>query len=67
MTDISKCDGKDCCIKDQCYRYTAPVGIRQSYIAPEHRGLKCPEFWEIEKRKYIWNNFLDNNKKAEQR
>jgi hypothetical protein len=26
------CNGKDCPIKEKCYRFTAPKGIRQSYF-----------------------------------
>jgi len=32
MADISMCNGKDCPIKEKCYRFTAPKGIRQSYF-----------------------------------
>lgn len=31
MTDISKCNGFECPIRDKCYRYTGPSGIWQSY------------------------------------
>lgn len=34
MTDITKCKGEQCSIKDTCYRYTAPSESRyQSYAA----------------------------------
>ena len=48
MTDISKCSGKDCNIKDQCYRYTASAdNIFQSYIAPQIEDGKCESFLGI--------------------
>lgn len=34
MSDIIKCPGKDCTLKEDCYRFTAPVNeYRQSYFA----------------------------------
>lgn len=42
MTDISKCLGAHCELKESCYRYTAPSnGYWQSYIAPEKVGKEC--------------------------
>jgi hypothetical protein len=32
MADISKCLGKDCPLKDKCYRYLAVDGGWQSYF-----------------------------------
>ncbi len=32
MTDITKCNGENCEKKEQCYRYTAPWGNRQSFM-----------------------------------
>ena len=34
MTDISKCTGTECPIKETCYRYTASASEYQSYIVP---------------------------------
>lgn len=48
MTDISKCVGTDCPLKDQCYRYTAPASEHwQAYIAPPYNAEKgdCDMFW----------------------
>lgn len=49
MADISKCEGKDCPIKIECYRYTSPVGYLQAYIETPGRFVKnkfqCSFFW----------------------
>ena len=49
MADISKCSGKNCPIKEKCYRFTAQSGIRQSYILPPfeiiNNQFKCELFW----------------------
>lgn len=45
MSDISKCDGKDCAKAKMCWRYLAPSSAWQSYISPEKRGDKCKMFW----------------------
>ena len=48
MADISKCIGKDCPIKEKCYRFTAPTGIWQSWHSYK---------WTIEEG---CDDFLDN-------
>jgi hypothetical protein len=51
MSDISKCDGKDCSRKESCYRFTAPSNpYRQAYMSPKERGEKCEHYWEAEKQ-----------------
>jgi len=46
MADITMCSGKGCKIKDMCYRYTAPKGMRQSYFfKPPIKDNKCEMFW----------------------
>lgn len=50
MTDISKCSGQNCPLKEKCYRYTAPGDSEnQSYILPPFiidKGLfKCSMYW----------------------
>lgn len=55
MTDISKCNGAGCELKEKCYRFTALDNeYRQSYMTPDKRGLECEYFWHItnEGRKY---------------
>jgi hypothetical protein len=51
MADITMCDNKECILKEECYRFTAPVNeYRQSYFAetPKQVEGKCPEFWNNE-------------------
>lgn len=52
MADITKCEGTGCIVKETCYRFTAPDGIRQAYfIKPpletslQHDGITCNYYW----------------------
>ena len=47
MSDISKCNGVNCPIKDKCYRYTAPDGYWQSWGAFVYDD-GCDDFWQNE-------------------
>ena len=51
MTDISKCTGEGCVLKDHCYRFTAPAGeFMQSYLGtpPINKETgKCELFWPV--------------------
>jgi hypothetical protein len=57
MPDISMCWGKDCPLKEDCYRYLAvPNEYRQSYFTtpPYDRALgECGFFWRAEKEDKI--------------
>lgn len=46
MSDITKCRGVNCPIKDQCKRYTAKESVWQSYFmeSPIKDG-KCDMYW----------------------
>lgn len=47
MADISKCNGIDCPIKNDCYRHTAPDGIIQAYGVFKYKeGKGCTWFWD---------------------
>jgi len=49
MTDISKCTGINCKLKDLCYRFTAKQNeFRQSYFAetPIDKNGNCQMFWQ---------------------
>lgn len=47
MPDISKCNGIDCPIKNDCYRHTAPDGIIQAYGVFKYKeGKGCTWFWD---------------------
>jgi len=52
MTDITKCDGEECPVKEHCYRFTAICNEhRQTFLAtiPGKRGedgkWECELFW----------------------
>ena len=68
MPDITMCEGKDCPLKETCYRYTAkPSEFRQSYFAEvpfNKEEKKCDHFWG-ENQEAIWNQLKDivNGKK----
>lgn len=49
MLDITKCPGKDCPLKETCYRYTATASeYAQSYfVEPPFNDGKCNHYWEI--------------------
>lgn len=51
MADISMCSGKECDLKEKCYRYTAPKSMyMQSYFSnpPKDEKGDCDYFWNIE-------------------
>jgi hypothetical protein len=47
MTDITKCTGEGCGLKETCYRFTATTGMYQSFFfeVPIKNG-KCEYYWE---------------------
>jgi len=47
MSDISKCLDSLCPSKEYCHRYTAPVGLYQSYggFNREEDADNCDMFW----------------------
>jgi hypothetical protein len=47
MTDITKCTGEVCALKQTCYRFTAPMGTYQSmFVEVPIRNGKCDYYWE---------------------
>lgn len=51
------CSGKECPIKESCYRFTAPVGYWQSYFTEvPYKDGDCDVFWNT--------NHSDINKKS---
>lgn len=52
MADITMCEGKDCPLKENCYRFKANVNeIYQSYfveIPYNKEKQECEEFWKRE-------------------
>jgi hypothetical protein len=52
MADIAKCTGKDCKVKESCYRFTAPSSdFWQSWMKAIVKDGKCVMYWEIKKEK----------------
>jgi hypothetical protein len=55
MADISMCDGAQCPIKQECYRYTAPKNeYRQAfftYVPYDHARIGCEYF--IDNSEYL--------------
>jgi hypothetical protein len=52
MADIAKCIGKNCKVKESCYRFTAKDSLYwQSYISPKVKDGKCNMYWENKKQK----------------
>jgi hypothetical protein len=47
MTDICKCKGTDCPLKENCYRFTAKSDdVYQSYfVDPPIKDSKCDMYW----------------------
>lgn len=46
MTDIAKCRGDECPMKESCYRFTAPSSEYQSYfVNPPIKDGKCDMYW----------------------
>ena len=53
MADIAMCSGKECPIKESCYRHLAKVGVYQSYfLKPPYnkRKNKCEYYWETNQK-----------------
>lgn len=46
MTDICKCRGEGCSLKESCWRFLAPFEKWQSMMeTPEETGEKCEYYW----------------------
>ena len=54
MADIAKCSDSLCPSKEYCYRFTAPVGMYQTYggFNREEDAENCDMFWPNGKCKY---------------
>ena len=49
MSDISKCSGEGCPLREACYRFTAPTSeYHQSWIAPPYKNGECEIEWRKE-------------------
>jgi hypothetical protein len=46
VTDITKCDGKGCSVRDGCHRFTTPSsGDGQSWMTAPGEDATCREYW----------------------
>ena len=46
MSDITKCNGRNCPVKQKCKRYTAKESFLQSYFSESPiKDGKCDMFW----------------------
>lgn len=46
MTDITKCAGDGCPLKETCHRFTAPAEMYQSFfMTPPVKNGKCEYYW----------------------
>ena len=46
--DITMCSGKDCPLKETCYRYKAEPSDYQSYwLEPPYYAGICEHYWEM--------------------
>jgi len=63
MTDISKCRGLDCPLKERCYRYTAPMDEYRQAMIEEPFTVKdgvftCKMYWG-DQSEFILNQLKD--------
>lgn len=60
MSDITKCTGVNCNIKETCKRYTSESGFRQSYFScpPVDKNGKCEMYWGVQQESIL--NALKN-------
>jgi hypothetical protein len=64
MSDITKCNGGDCPLKQECYRHTAPDSKHQSYFVlhpfstNKDGRVACDMFWS-ERQYGVMNQLKD--------
>jgi hypothetical protein len=66
MSDITKCPGIGCPVKNDCYRFNAESGYRQSWFvkAPgeiNEGKFTCDMYWG-EQAEGIWNQLVEITK-----
>jgi len=51
MTDITKCTGEGCELKETCYRFTAPTGMYQSmFVEVPIEDNNCNYYWKTNEK-----------------
>jgi len=60
MSDITKCTGKECPVKNKCYRFTAKSSdyMQSFFTIPPIKEGKCDMYWG-EKSESIFNQLKD--------
>ena len=63
MSDITKCTGKDCPVKEGCHRFTAQEGYWQSWFMDTPHEIvdgefKCDSYWG-DKAEAVWKQLKD--------
>jgi 16S rRNA G966 N2-methylase RsmD len=64
MSDITKCGGFDCPMKDRCKRFTAPANehMQAYFLDPPYNnnegGFSCEMYWG-ENAEGIWNTLQE--------
>ena len=50
MSDISKCTGEYCLLKETCWRYLVPPhDFRQAWVSPQYSDSnECPNYWKVD-------------------
>ena len=66
MSDITKCKGINCPVKDNCYRNTAVDGYRQSWFSETPGEINegkftCDMYWG-ENAEGTWNQLIEITK-----
>ena len=65
MSDITKCKGINCPIKEKCKRYTAKESMLQSYFMESPiKDNKCDMYWG-EHNESIFNQLKEITKKQD--
>lgn len=60
MSDISKCPGTNCPVKENCYRFTAPNSFHQSYFTdPPIKDGECDYYWPLKTQNNDRNNIQE--------
>ena len=63
MSDISKCYGKDCTLRNTCWRFLAPANdLWQCYadFTYDVELQECEYYWEVKDKKYL-KRLIDEN------
>lgn len=66
MPDITKCEGGDCHLKYNCYRFISADSMQQAYfVGTPYKDGKCDFFWGTESERILnqLKNILNGNER----